>query len=75
MAHARVEIPYGSSNKLIIETGKLAKQAGGAVTEVTQATWSGIVRIAGGFGAVLGVAGSAPAAGEHTQRRSLCDLP
>lgn len=31
MAHARVEIPYGSS-KLIIESGKLAKQANGAVT-------------------------------------------
>ncbi len=31
MAQARVEIPYGSS-KLIIESGKLAKQANGAVT-------------------------------------------
>ena len=31
MSQARVEIPFGSS-KLIIESGKLAKQAGGAVT-------------------------------------------
>jgi len=31
MAQARVEIPFGSSN-LIIETGKIAKQANGAVT-------------------------------------------
>jgi polyribonucleotide nucleotidyltransferase len=31
MAQARVEIPFGSSN-LIIESGKLAKQANGAVT-------------------------------------------
>jgi polyribonucleotide nucleotidyltransferase len=31
MAHARVEIPFGSSN-LIIESGKIAKQANGAVT-------------------------------------------
>ncbi len=31
MSQARVEIPYGSST-LIIESGKLAKQAGGAVT-------------------------------------------
>jgi len=31
MAQARVEIPFGSSN-LIIETGKMAKQANGAVT-------------------------------------------
>ena len=31
MAQSRVEIPFGSSN-LIIETGKMAKQANGAVT-------------------------------------------
>jgi len=31
MAHARMEIPFGSSN-LIIESGKVAKQANGAVT-------------------------------------------
>ena len=31
MAQARVEIPFGSSN-LIIESGKIAKQANGAVT-------------------------------------------
>ena len=31
MAHARVEIPFGNSS-LIIETGKIAKQANGAVT-------------------------------------------
>ncbi len=37
MAHARVEIPFGSSS-LIIESGKVAKQANGAVTVVAGGT-------------------------------------